>query len=297
MRRKFGLLRRDEGSALVEFATILGLIILSGAAAVTLLGSTSEKTFAVLSEWGMGETDKAPRRAVEGEFAFADDNTTEAAETDGSQYALTASECILTVIFSAVGLCVYLVCRRRTWRIQREDEEAEADREILDALDNKRFVKRQEILKVLASDPQALFENRTEVRHLMTTRIRTVRPKTTTEEMRDIMQQEHVRHFPVITDKGMLVGIVSDRDLLGLSGRVASDLMTRSLITVSPTTKINSAVSQMVNRNISCLPVMQEAQLVGMLTTTDVVMTLQCALQLLQRRSRPADAPVERILA
>ena len=295
MRRKFGLLQRDEGSALVEFATILCLVILSGAAALTLLGSTSEKTFAMLSNWGISEPENAPRRALEDDFAHYE--TSEAPDTDAVQYALTPSEWILTVIFSAVGLGVYLVCRRRTWRIHREDEEADASREILDELDNKRFVKRQEILKVLASDPQALFENRTEVRHLMTTRIRTVRPKTTTDEMREIMQQEHVRHFPVITDKGMLVGIVSDRDLLGLTGRVAADLMARSLITVSPTTKINSAVSQMVNRNISCLPVMQEAQLVGMLTTTDLVMTLQCALQLLQRRSRPADGPVERILA
>jgi len=297
MRRKFALLRHDEGSALVEFATILGLIMLSGAAAVMLVGSESEKTFATLSHWGTTEPAPSPRPFTEPDEAHEVDFVAPApASVDAVDYQLTASEWTLTIILSTLGLFGYLACRRRRWRAQREDEHVDAGRELLDELDNKRFLKRQEILKVLSSDPQALFENRTEVRHLMTTRIRTVRPKTTIDEMREIMEQEHVRHFPVITEKGMLVGIVSDRDLLGLSGRIAADVMARSLITVSPTTKINSAVSQMVNRNISCLPVMQDTQLVGMLTTTDLVMTLQCALQLMQRRSRQAEEPVERVL-
>jgi acetoin utilization protein AcuB len=104
--------------------------------------------------------------------------------------------------------------------------------------------------------------------------------------MKAIMAEQHVRHFPVVKQDGTLLGIVSDRDLLDSAARVAADVMTRKLITVTPTTKINSALFEIITRNISCLPVMEGAKLVGILTTTDLMMTLQCAFQLWQRQEQ-----------
>ena len=60
--------------------------------------------------------------------------------------------------------------------------------------------------------------------------------------------------------------------------------MCASLITVKPTAKLAFAVAQMINRNLPCLPVTDGDRLVGILTTTDLVLTLQCMLQLGQRR-------------
>jgi CBS domain-containing protein len=191
----------------------------------------------------------------------------------------------------------YLAIRRHRVSKLRALEQLEDDRELLERLDNKRYLKRQEILKVLAADPNALVENRLEVRHLMTTRLRTVRPKTTLDEMRAIMAQEHVRHFPVLTDKGKLAGIVSDRDLMNHVAQKAADVMSCSLVTVAPTSKLGSAISQIINRNISCLPVTEGDTLVGILTTTDAILTLQCVLQLWQRKRPPEPAGQQPVVA
>jgi CBS-domain-containing membrane protein len=94
----------------------------------------------------------------------------------------------------------------------------------------------------------------------------------------------------VLTEKGRLAGIVSDVDLMNQVAQKAADVMTCSLITVAPTTRLGTAISQMINRNISCLPVTEGETLVGILTTTDVVLTLQCVLQLGQRQ-RTQESP------
>jgi acetoin utilization protein AcuB len=169
-------------------------------------------------------------------------------------------------------------------------------REFLERLDDKRFIKRQGILKTLSDDPDALLENRLEVRHIMTGHLRSVRPKTPLDEIKSIMAEEIVRHFPVVSEKGTIVGIVSDRDLFTPDARTAADVMTRSVVTVSPKAKLETAAAQLINRNISCLPVMEHGALVGIVTTTDLVMTLQCAFQLRRRQTQATEnarCPVE----
>ena len=288
MRRQFAIVSRDDGAAVVEFAIVLGLILLSAVAAMALVGEESERSLAQLSNWEFAEPAVLSQEGTETSDESADaDGPADTAEEDLQSQLIAVNQQVLTAIFAALALLCYVAVRRHRVGKRRALEQLDDDRERIDRLDNKRFHKRQEILKVLAADADALLENRIEVRHLMTTRLRTVRPKTTLDEMRAIMDQEHVRHFPVVTEKGRLVGIVSDRDLLNPIAQKAADVMTRSLITVSPSSKIGSAISQLVNRNISCLPVTEEDKLVGILTTTDAVMTLQCALQLWQRLRAP----------
>jgi acetoin utilization protein AcuB len=195
----------------------------------------------------------------------------------------------LTVLFGGMAIAGYVAIRALRRRPPSAVEELDEPREFLERLDEKRFIKRQDILRVLAADPQALLENRLEVRHVMTSRLRNVRPKTPLAEIKEIMAEEIVRHFPVVNDKGTIVGIVSDRDLFVPEAHCASDVMTRTVVTVSPKARLETAAAQLVNRNISCLPVMDKGVLVGIVTTTDLVMTLQCAFQLHRRQTRPSE--------
>jgi acetoin utilization protein AcuB len=85
-----------------------------------------------------------------------------------------------------------------------------------------------------------------------------------------------------------LVGIVTDRDLrqaapsskspLTLSERQefmdelkVLEVMSRKLITASPTTTIREAARVMVREKIGCLPVVDGNQLVGIVTQTDLL--------------------------
>jgi acetoin utilization protein AcuB len=151
----------------------------------------------------------------------------------------------------------------------------------IDPHDKKLFAKRQQILALLSKDIQALFDGRMTVRHLMSTDLTTVSPSTPAATARELMRDNNVRHLLVLQDRKLL-GVISDRDLSKPGAKTARQLMTPEPITVTPASIINPAVTLMMRRRISCLPVLEGDALVGLFTTTDLMMALQCALMALQ---------------
>ena len=99
-----------------------------------------------------------------------------------------------------------------------------------------------------------------------------------------LMTEHHFRHLPVI-DRRRLVGVVSERDLLeatgwdpersldAVEGRTVAvrDIMSVPLKTAEPTEDVCVAATRLVHHGIGCLPVVEEDQLAGMLTETDVI--------------------------
>ncbi len=85
-----------------------------------------------------------------------------------------------------------------------------------------------------------------------------------------------VRHLPVMED-GVIVGIVSDRDLRaaahsGHEKRIRlGDIMAHIVEVVAPETLLSEAALQMVEQKVTTLPVLRHEQLVGMLSLSDVL--------------------------
>ncbi len=114
----------------------------------------------------------------------------------------------------------------------------------------------------------------------------TLRPDTTAEEALGLSRRKEIRHFPVV-EGGTLVGIVSDRDLrsatpvLGEPGRAAalkeilvSEVMSSEPVTADPRDPIELAADVMREKQISCLPVVENGNLVGIVTSTDMMKAL-----------------------
>lgn len=55
--------------------------------------------------------------------------------------------------------------------------------------------------------------DRTTVEEVMTTDCLTCRPHTSLDEARQVMRERRIRHLPVVSDRGMLAGMVSIGDL------------------------------------------------------------------------------------
>ena len=108
-------------------------------------------------------------------------------------------------------------------------------------------------------------------------------PDISADQAAATMRDQHVRHVLVSHDRRSLTGIISDRDLHERSGATAEDIMTPNPIAVRPDMAIGPAISIMVEKRISCLPVVDEERLCGVLTTTDLLLALQCVLQVLGR--------------
>lgn len=103
----------------------------------------------------------------------------------------------------------------------------------------------------------------------------------------DIMKLGRIRHLPV-ADEGRLVGIISQRDLFKASltsamsyeekekrefmkAVVVKDVMVGEVITISPEAGIEEAGQLMLEKKIGCLPVIEDENLVGLITETDIL--------------------------
>ncbi|MEE8468418.1 MAG: CBS domain-containing protein, partial [Planctomycetota bacterium] len=82
--------------------------------------------------------------------------------------------------------------------------------------------------------------------------------------------------LPVVS-AGRLVGLVSDRDLRRAEGCGRTkefpidEVMSTDTISVSPGAQLSVAVREMVQHKIGSLPVLRGDELIGILTTTDVL--------------------------
>jgi acetoin utilization protein AcuB len=121
------------------------------------------------------------------------------------------------------------------------------------------------------------------VKDSMSRDVATLAPDATAAEALALCREKRIRHLPIVQD-GRLVGIVSDRDLrsatptLGDPDRAAAlqeirvgDHMSRQAVTALPEDPIEQAAKQMREEGVGCLPVTEGEELVGILTTSDVV--------------------------
>jgi acetoin utilization protein AcuB len=104
------------------------------------------------------------------------------------------------------------------------------------------------------------------------------------------MEEQKVRHLPVVNKAGETVGLVTEEDLLKAEPSSATSLsvweihslldrvkvkavMVRDLITTTEDTPIEEAAHLMLEHKIGCLPVMRDGKLVGIITESDMFRT------------------------
>lgn len=109
---------------------------------------------------------------------------------------------------------------------------------------------------------------------LMSTAVLTIKASESLKEAHAEMELGVIRHLPVVDDRGHLVGVISDRDLLsslhGRKPRSVAEVMTREVLTTRADTQAHAAASLMLDHKISSLPVVDSTGvLVGIITQTD----------------------------
>lgn len=107
-------------------------------------------------------------------------------------------------------------------------------------------------------------------------------------DARRVMHEHHVRHLPVCNDKGELVGLFTQRDLLACTVSVLADVdqqsqneleqgipvrevMTTDIACVQQYSNVIEAADYFLEHNHSCLPVLEGDELVGILTEVDFI--------------------------
>jgi CBS domain-containing protein len=139
------------------------------------------------------------------------------------------------------------------------------------------------------------------IEDVMTRDLITVTPAMPIHQAARLMVEHGVSGLPVVDDDGRLVGIISEGDLIlrqthreqrpwwrsffdhgeqlareyqKAAGTTVGEVMTRSVVSISPVWGIETAAAIMQNRRIRRLPVVHDGRLVGIVTRADLIKAL-----------------------
>lgn len=102
----------------------------------------------------------------------------------------------------------------------------------------------------------------------------TATPQESLSQAQKKMQAGGFRRVPVVSD-GKIVGIITERDMRAHIGYLdqtrINGVMTEKLLTVRRSTTLEEAAQMMLRHKIGGLPVVEEGQLVGIITTSDIL--------------------------
>jgi acetoin utilization protein AcuB len=117
-----------------------------------------------------------------------------------------------------------------------------------------------------------------------------------------ILEEKNIRHLPVVEGK-KLIGLVTNMDIRKAEASPATSLevrelhylldkltvgeiMTRNVITISPDVSVEEAATILHDNKIGCLPVVEDGNLVGIITENDVMEILINVMGMKEKGSR-----------
>ena len=266
---------RSRGATAVEMAVVTALIagtILFGG---YMLHGRAHRTFAQVAEFQPAirarKNGLAPPPKKEASFAEA---RVFAESTDGKSNLWGVGAVLL---LGLVAEAQQLVRRRRKHAAEEHGDEDPSH------LPDRLFRKRQDLLRRLTQASYRGAVHSVRMSDVMSSHIQTLTPYAPLDHVRRLMHEQRVRHILVCDGEGRMLGVISDRDLTQRVGRYARDIMSAKILSAAPETELIPAVTMMMNRGISALPVLQQGKPIGILTTTDVMLVLQCLMLIKQR--------------
>ncbi len=116
-------------------------------------------------------------------------------------------------------------------------------------------------------------------RDLMSSPVRTIRPQTTVAETQRILLRYGHSGLCVVDERDRLCGVISRRDIdlalhHGFGHAPVKGYMTTHLKTIAPNTPLPEIENLMVRYDVGRLPVMENGELLGIVTRTDVLRQL-----------------------
>ncbi len=107
----------------------------------------------------------------------------------------------------------------------------------------------------------------------------TIRDLDTVETASTLLATNNIGALPVRDEHGDLIGVISERDIVRCFAadgakvhlRLVRDLMSSKVITCDPDGDVNQAMAVMSQRRIRHLPVVKDGQLLGMISSRDVM--------------------------
>lgn len=276
--------RREAGKALLEHVLLLAMIAGSLAISLESLSQNSLDTFSRLANVHASGKATASRPKWQGAGLDVSEPLAPPSSGEAGDWGRNG-----LIFGTAAGLLLatlgvnFLHGQKRRALLRSSVESAEGARCAPARLQARYLSKRQDIWRGLAGDAGRLLHNQLIVAQIMSRPSGQASPETSALEISELMRERQSHHVLICSPQGDLLGVVSDRDLVKGPDKTAGEIMARDPITTTPEASVSGVVSLLLERRISSLPVVRERQLVGIVTMSDIAMTLQCSLQLIEQ--------------
>jgi acetoin utilization protein AcuB len=125
------------------------------------------------------------------------------------------------------------------------------------------------------------------VEEIMKRAVATLFPEDSIADAIKLMADKKIRHIPIIDENQFIIGLVSDRDIKDAAPSIfhwdehSSDfekpvktIMNTDVITGHPLDFVEEISAVFYEHHISCLPIIKDKKLVGIVTETDLLHTL-----------------------
>ncbi len=273
------LARDSDGSAGVGYALLLVAVLALVLAGAALLGSSAEQALSrVSAEFSAPSAPDRHDSEVRNE-GYARE------EVDEHVSAGTSLLQVLVVCFMLAGAAVLAIIG---WSMvqpsskRQEDPEPRPPKQPVEEkiLQTRLNAKREFLWRKLLNDHDLVLRNRLEVRHVMTDDPVIVDTSMPGKRIGELLCQHRVQHLVVCDKDNRLLGVVKASDHRANPDGRADQVMTPPQASVSPNTTLGAAISMLIEQGVSFLPVVNREVVCGVLTPTDLVLTLHCSLQL-----------------
>jgi len=106
---------------------------------------------------------------------------------------------------------------------------------------------------------------------VMTTRVITVTENDTKQQATRLLSQHRISGLPVLNADNVVVGVVTEYDVISKEGPTVREIMTRGVISVTPDTDLDEVRYILVHERIKRLPVIDKGRLLGIVSRADLV--------------------------
>ena len=266
-----------KGMTSIDVIAVICLITVASVTVLYSVGSSTSQSFKGLA------SELSPRASHDN----SNPRDHVLATSTNSTYTIHRSPLIL----AAGAVCVLLLVtpylrhvRRREKELNLREEETQRLQQQSIAL-QKLLSKRNSIYQRVDEDIASIVRGHALVGTYMSTSLVSIGPEVEKMDALARMKQQGYRRFMVKHANGDMAGVVSKQDILSKEGTLVKDVMTANPKITTPETEIHSALSVLLENRISCLPVVKDGKLVGLLSVSDLLMVLQCILRDLRERS------------
>ncbi|HEY7983639.1 MAG TPA: CBS domain-containing protein [Ktedonobacterales bacterium] len=109
---------------------------------------------------------------------------------------------------------------------------------------------------------------------IMTQKVATIHPEASVQQAALLLSQERISGAPVLDAAGVLIGIITEADIIAHAGReglCVADIMSREIISVGERTPVHEIAQLLAERKIKRVPVLCDGKLVGIVSRADIV--------------------------